>query len=92
MLAVGTKVYVFGGVSEDDLDDSGKDANVAYILDTGKCLSFFRCGRLQAVVSLSVARSSYSRMVANINRADMIKYPKPKRPLPPTPHKLAPLR
>ncbi len=34
MVAVGTKVYVLGGVSEDNLDETGKDANVAYVLDT----------------------------------------------------------
>ncbi|KAI0778412.1 galactose oxidase [Trametes elegans] len=34
MVAVGSKIYVFGGVSEDDLDGTGKDANVAYVLET----------------------------------------------------------
>ncbi|KAL1951467.1 hypothetical protein VTO73DRAFT_616 [Trametes versicolor] len=61
MVAVGTKVYVLGGVSEDNLDETGKDANVAYVLDT-----------------------------------DMIKYPRARRPLPPTPgptpNMLSPLR
>ncbi|KAI0375227.1 galactose oxidase [Pilatotrama ljubarskyi] len=34
MVAVGSKVYVLGGVSEDDLDGTGKHANVAYVLET----------------------------------------------------------
>ncbi|KAH9944187.1 uncharacterized protein BXZ73DRAFT_96680 [Epithele typhae] len=34
MAAVGSKVYVLGGVSEEDMSGSGKDANFMYILDT----------------------------------------------------------
>ncbi|RPD82332.1 galactose oxidase [Lentinus tigrinus ALCF2SS1-7] len=34
MAAVGSKVYVLGGVSEDQLSASGKDPNVMYILET----------------------------------------------------------
>ncbi|KAI8990492.1 hypothetical protein BD414DRAFT_413960 [Trametes punicea] len=34
MIAVGSRVYVLGGVSEDDLDGMGKDPNVAYVLET----------------------------------------------------------
>ena len=34
MVAVGSKVYVLGGVCEDNLDGSGKDSNVAHILET----------------------------------------------------------
>ncbi|CDO72998.1 hypothetical protein BN946_scf185007.g52 [Trametes cinnabarina] len=34
MVAVGSKIYVLGGVSEDDLDGTGKEANVAYVLET----------------------------------------------------------
>ena len=35
MVSVGTKVYVLGGVSEDDLDAHGKDADIVHILETG---------------------------------------------------------
>ncbi len=34
MAAVGSKVYVIGGVSEDQLSPNGKDSNVMYILET----------------------------------------------------------
>ncbi|KAI0673362.1 galactose oxidase [Trametes maxima] len=34
MVSVGSRVFVLGGVSEDDLDGTGKDANVAYVLET----------------------------------------------------------
>lgn len=90
MVAVGTKVYVLGGVSEDNLDETGKDANVAYVLDTSAY--FFS---LTALAACSV------HIVSDVNRillalADMIKYPKARRPLPPTPgptpNMLSPLR
>ncbi|KAI9057729.1 galactose oxidase [Trametes sanguinea] len=34
MVAVGSKIYVLGGVSEDDLDGTGANANVAHVLET----------------------------------------------------------
>ena len=37
MAAVGSKVYVLGGVSEDQLSANGKDASVMYILETSTC-------------------------------------------------------
>ena len=39
MAAIGSRVYVLGGVSEDDLATEGKESNFVYILDTGtSCL------------------------------------------------------
>ncbi|KAJ2968393.1 hypothetical protein NUW54_g13232 [Trametes sanguinea] len=34
MVAVGSKIFVLGGVSEDDLDGTGANANVAHVLET----------------------------------------------------------
>ena len=39
MVAVGSKVYILGGVSEDDLE--GNDANVVYVLETSESLPHF---------------------------------------------------